>query len=575
MKQKAVLITLFILLSQAIFSQSQVGVQSELSSQFQSIISLSEQQQAFLEEDLNSLSYEKLFYYFVFVSEQEQFYDQYLEWFKKIEADVEMEMSKRFTSTDTASFTTKQLKAFSESLLEVLHERLFDRYFRTAYSSYWLIKSNTYSCVSSAIMYGVFCRKYQINVVPVETDDHVFVKVQFENNTEFDVETTNKYGFNPGEKKEVLNEFGKLTGFTYVNPQNYSKRRDIDFKKLFLMVFYNSAAVNQQHRKYLKAVQLAYIVKKGRDDGKGDTNFAAHFKNYAVFLMKQKKYEAAVELVNAYLDYFGFSRDFMDLRFDLLHNYVVTWRDYKRIKEVSRFLLRENGRYPGYVDDKRFGELYYYYLCSVLNYYVNNKEYDAALETLVEMNSRYLADERNEDKVYSVLLHIHKQYDNAREKQYKVTEKYLKLFKRVLPEYSGIYDKINDYHYDELINEDFRNKDYEAGIEKFYTYMKIYRNDSRLLAKIKDAYLEIIINHYEKEDYERAIKYNEIALEKFANDPVLTKNLKVLLKKYIEDDYYNTRNYTRSRKTVNKALLYFPDDKVFITFDSDLRKIHY
>lgn len=83
---------------------------------------------------------------------------------------------------------------------------------------------------------------FGIKATPVQTTEHVFIVVHFPDGSNVDVETTNAYGYDPGKKKEVLDELGKITGFSYVKQKNYKNRINISLKSLLLLPVHNRSA---------------------------------------------------------------------------------------------------------------------------------------------------------------------------------------------------------------------------------------------------------------------------------------------------------------------------------------------
>ena len=148
----------------------------------------------------------------------------------------------------TAEFQTKIDPGWDEArkaeeLLLSLHSHL------RGYSLYQtrldvLIDQGTFNCVSSALAYMILGRAVGLDVQAVATPDHAFALVRLASGRSVDVETTTKYGFNPGTKTEFTNAFGK-TGFAYVPPGNYSQRRNIGDRQLLGLLVQNQMANDQ------------------------------------------------------------------------------------------------------------------------------------------------------------------------------------------------------------------------------------------------------------------------------------------------------------------------------------------
>ncbi|MBR2317075.1 MAG: hypothetical protein IKA37_03795, partial [Spirochaetales bacterium] len=137
---------------------------------------------------------------------------------------IEDELRKLFGSLDVQTFTVEQQKKFVESLNVLLHKFFFKKYKADSDAFSQVVNYGYYNCVSSSILYMLLLSHFGIKATPVQTTEHVFIVVHFPDGSNVDVETTNAYGYDPGKKKEVLDELGKITGFSYVKQKNYKNR---------------------------------------------------------------------------------------------------------------------------------------------------------------------------------------------------------------------------------------------------------------------------------------------------------------------------------------------------------------
>jgi hypothetical protein len=113
-----------------------------------------------------------------------------------------------------------------ETLLEWMHEGYLKRYVEAQTRLDVLLDNGTYNCVSSAVFYLILARSMGLPVLGVLTTDHAFCRIPTADGG-IDVETTTPYGFDPGSRREAVDSFTGRTGFSYVPPGNYSRRRDI------------------------------------------------------------------------------------------------------------------------------------------------------------------------------------------------------------------------------------------------------------------------------------------------------------------------------------------------------------
>jgi tetratricopeptide (TPR) repeat protein len=156
----------------------------------------------------------------------------------------------------TAAELSEIKKERGEYVLTFLHKR-----FLKSYSEYQtrvdeIFVSGKYNCVSSAVLYMVLGLSVGLDVGGVKTKDHAFATVTA--GTEIiDVETTNQYGFDPGNRKEFQDAFGKTTGYAYVPLKNYRDRASINGAELVSLILSNRIAVLERGNRFAEAVPLA------------------------------------------------------------------------------------------------------------------------------------------------------------------------------------------------------------------------------------------------------------------------------------------------------------------------------
>jgi tetratricopeptide (TPR) repeat protein len=71
------------------------------------------------------------------------------------------------------------------------------------------------------------------------------------------VETTNPYGFDPGNRKDFHDQFGQVTGFAYVPAKNYRDRAFISPLELVSLILSNRIAALEKAGRFAEAVPLA------------------------------------------------------------------------------------------------------------------------------------------------------------------------------------------------------------------------------------------------------------------------------------------------------------------------------
>jgi transglutaminase-like putative cysteine protease len=111
----------------------------------------------------------------------------------------------------------EDLRERAEYVLTWMHEHCLSRYAAQQSRIDTLLDNGRYNCVSSAVLYAVLARSAGITVSGVATRDHAFATVHIPGSEgaveDIDVETTNKFGFDPGSRTEFHDQFGNTTGF--------------------------------------------------------------------------------------------------------------------------------------------------------------------------------------------------------------------------------------------------------------------------------------------------------------------------------------------------------------------------
>ena len=144
----------------------------------------------------------------------------------------------------------------AEFILEYLYRNILRTYSLTQTRVDTIFTNGRYNCVSSAVLYMIFCEYSGINSSGVITRDHALLTVHI-SGEDIDVETTNRHGFDPGNRREFHDQFGRLTGFTYVPARNYRDRQTINKMELISIIFNNRINELERQGRWAEAVPLA------------------------------------------------------------------------------------------------------------------------------------------------------------------------------------------------------------------------------------------------------------------------------------------------------------------------------
>jgi len=144
----------------------------------------------------------------------------------------------------------------AEFILTYMHRNILRTYsiYQTKVDT--IFTHGSYNCVSSSALYIILCEAAGIKTSAVVTRQHAFVIVH-SGGENIDVETTNRFGFDPGNRKEFHDQFGRLTGFSYVPAQNYRDRQTISKIELISLIMNNRIADLERTNRYADAVPVA------------------------------------------------------------------------------------------------------------------------------------------------------------------------------------------------------------------------------------------------------------------------------------------------------------------------------
>jgi len=144
----------------------------------------------------------------------------------------------------------------AEYILKFMHQNIIKSYsiYQTKIDT--LLSTGRYNCVSSAVLYMILCQSLGINTKGVMTKDHAFITIPM-GDGDIDVETTNAYGFDPGNRKEFHDQFGKVTGFSYVPAKNYRDRQTISQIELVSLIMNNRIADYERQNHFADSVPVA------------------------------------------------------------------------------------------------------------------------------------------------------------------------------------------------------------------------------------------------------------------------------------------------------------------------------
>lgn len=224
----------------------------------------------------------------------------------------------------------------AQAALEFMHEKLLRSYDERQTSVDVLLDRGSYNCVSSAVVYAILLKSVNLPVWGVRTSDHTFCRVRAGQKA-FDVETTSPFGFDPGTRKEFFDDFGRITGFSYVPPSSYGDRRDIGDRELLALILFNRTAFATERRDYPGAVAPALDAYALLDDRESYERLITSLLNLASWHGMNGHFGDALEFLVRADERFGDPR-LAALRSDLVHNWVLSLIGKRGYAEAQQLL---------------------------------------------------------------------------------------------------------------------------------------------------------------------------------------------------------------------------------------------
>lgn len=224
-----------------------------------------------------------------------------------------------------------------EEILKSLHDGLFLRYDEDQTRIDNVLDTGTYNCVSSAVIYMAVGRAAGLDIRGVRTTDHAFISLRIESEI-VDVETTNLWGFDPGQKKEFTDSFSGSTGYNYVPPGNYRLRQDITDRQMIGLILQNRIAGLQRRNNHRESVPLAIDRYALTGSPEAQKDMYDTFSNYSSLLNGSGQYEKGITFLRSAMDRWGRSEKVIQALEALLHNHLLSMIEQGRSSEAEVYL---------------------------------------------------------------------------------------------------------------------------------------------------------------------------------------------------------------------------------------------
>ena len=245
----------------------------------------------------------------------------------------------------------------AEYILGFLHRKYFKTYSVNQTRMDLVLSTGRFNCVSSAVLYTIFASALGIKTGGVATRDHAFVTV-YTSSGAIDVETTNPYGFDPGNRREFHDGFGKLTGFVYVPARNYRDRYEVNQLELISLIFTNRITELEKQNRYADAIPLAVnrmVLLSGSGTSSQnalETNLFPEPKktlmdrliNHGASLLNAGREIEALEWAEFASSRYPDSRRWRELTYTALNNHIGKLVNSRRLGEARELIASMTGR---------------------------------------------------------------------------------------------------------------------------------------------------------------------------------------------------------------------------------------
>ena len=212
----------------------------------------------------------------------------------------------------------------------------------------------------------------------VATKDHAFCIIKFPDRA-VDVETTIFYGFDPGKNVDVRDEFGKVTGFTYIPPTEHGKRSEANDLVMLSYILQNRIAILQDSDNVQKHAQIVPLAIDRYDliqTAKAFNEMFLALENYIISLKKDGKNRYALAFAQYAIEERGNKPFFTQHTDTLLHNLIAKTLSENKIGEAKGLYAE----YHGIISPERATILSSHIAESEIVWSLNNNAHQQALE---------------------------------------------------------------------------------------------------------------------------------------------------------------------------------------------------
>ncbi|MBP5449088.1 MAG: hypothetical protein J6Y01_03125 [Spirochaetales bacterium] len=537
---------LYTLLTFSLFAR-----QNSVTPEMRQIMQVSPEVQVLAADDFSQIDYETFFKYFAVVSGVFDQMDVLMPWFEDGSYAIDDAIEPLLSKSDSLD----DKKKLCEAILENVHKQFLGKYSLNS-TTLRDVYNGTFNCVSSSLMTAVFMIKYGIPTNAVKTKDHMFLEVKLGDKL-FDVECTNPYGFDPGSKKAVTDELGKVVGVRYVPKTNKKDRQSISCKDALSVVYINLANYAYDDKQVMNAAHLTYLGYQVRSDEEGFSYFRTMINNWIVELANKKDFRQCVQQLDCYRSTFG-DTHFDKIRRDMIINEIATFQDYDNYQAFSDYLFSE---YEMFGEDlSLFADVHFNFCYNICTNLIKYQQFDEAWIAFAQFDEKFRT-KQNSVLLNNILVEEHKAFD--RNNHFEVLDSLLPTLRAKYPHYEATIAEHEMAHIINKINYFLIAGQYEQAVELCRQYYDAYKKNTTFTTNYRSAFVKLTLDLYNNKEYDKCLKACEEALTVFPNDATISNNYSVFLQ-HIISEYVTKADSGTAEVYLEYALKLFPTNAYYL-----------
>lgn len=233
----------------------------------------------------------------------------------------------------------------ARQLLEFMYEGMLYKYVEHSTKLNTTLLTGEYNCVTASILYLALTQALGIDSRGQEATIHAFVTVYLDGKP-VDVETTNPYGFNPGEKK-LVQQTEDTRKYSYVPKKYYAGRREVSLKAFATLPGKNLAADLNDVNGFDEAIPLDisrwHFLKGDKEEKTAIADLDVLISNYCLLLSKKKQARESTAYLTEAALVFGMNPEMQKTYDNSVYNGCVDLLNGGQIQEARQFF--ESNKY--------------------------------------------------------------------------------------------------------------------------------------------------------------------------------------------------------------------------------------